>query len=116
MSSLPATRRPLQPVVVVGRIITGLDTAAHDLLHGHAILEIESTGRLESYWTTLHMDAAEGCILGVRLQRFASGERYDLPASLDACDCADGTYRGGRAGGCRHQQALRQALPTVPRQ
>jgi hypothetical protein len=115
MSTVTATRAPLQPVVVVGRIITGQGMVMHDMFHGAAILEIESEGRLESYWLTLHV-SDDGHIAGVRLQKFATGEKYDLPADLDGCDCPDGTYRSERPGGCRHQQALRQALVAVAKE
>jgi hypothetical protein len=107
-----ASRPPPQPVEVVGRIVTGLGQGLHDLFHGCAILEIEDAGKAESYWVTLNV-SPDGHIAGLRLQKFATGQRYDLPASLDSCDCPDGTYRPERPGGCRHQEALRQALVTV---
>jgi len=52
-------------------------------------------------------------VVGFRLRKFATGEVYDVPRALGSCTCADDTYRPDRSGGCRHQQALRQALPTV---
>jgi hypothetical protein len=33
--------------------------------------------------------------------------RYQLPADLSSCDCADATFREGRPGGCKHRRALR---------
>jgi hypothetical protein len=121
MSSLTAPRpqvnpgrKPLAPVNVTGRIITGLGAGLADLFRGCAVLEIESDGRLESYWATLHI-SPDGHIAGVRLQKFATGEKYDLPADLDGCDCADAIHRSEWTGGCKHQHALRQALVSVAR-
>lgn len=31
---------------------------------------------------------------------------YDLPLSLDSCDCPDATYNAERPGGCKHRRAL----------
>jgi hypothetical protein len=31
---------------------------------------------------------------------------YDLPLTLDSCDCPDATYRSERPGGCKHRKAL----------
>jgi hypothetical protein len=115
MSSLPATRppaKPLEPVAVTGRILTGLGQGLHDLFHGCAILEIEGDGKLDSYWVTLNV-SPDGHIAGVRVQRFATGQRYDLPADLSSCDCPDQLYRSERPGGCKHMVALRQALVNV---
>src|SRR5262245_64287737 len=35
-------------------------------------------------------------------ERNKAAVRYDLPLSLDSCDCPDVTYRGERPGGCKH--------------
>jgi hypothetical protein len=35
-------------------------------------------------------------------------EHYDLPKTLNSCDCPDAIYRSERPGGCKHQAALRQ--------
>jgi hypothetical protein len=105
-------RAPPSPVVVAGRILAGKGQVMHDLFHGHAILEIESEGRLESYWLTLNV-SPDGHIAGLRLQKFATGQRYDLPADLDGCDCPDQTFRPERLGGCRHMVALRAALTNI---
>lgn len=121
MSSLPATRppanrkppAPLQPVAVVGRLLTGLGERLPELLEGNAILEIESEERLEPYWCGLIIDPTTGKISGVKLQRFGCGARYELPATLDDCSCPDAIYRSERPGGCKHQEALRQALLSV---
>jgi hypothetical protein len=116
MSSLPAPRpdrKPLEPVAAVGRLLAGHGQRLPELIEGNAILEIETEGRLESYWCGLILDPADGHISGVKLQKFATGEKYNLPATLDDCDCPDGTYRPERPLGCRHQVALRQALLAV---
>jgi hypothetical protein len=122
MSSLASALRPvkpskpLQPVHVLGRLITGLGTGLADLFDGCAILEIDDGKELTSYWCLARAESAEGGqIVSLHLQKFGSTEKYDLPASLDSCDCADGTYRGERPGGCRHQVALRQALVRAVR-
>ena len=103
-------RKPLEPVAVVGRLLTGHGTRLPELFEGNAILEVESEGKLESYWTGLLIDPADGHISGVKLQKFATGEKYNLPAALDDCDFADATFR---PSGCKHQQTLRQALVAV---
>jgi hypothetical protein len=104
----PKPRKPLEPVSVVGRFIGGADD--EDLYRGSAVLEIEDGRELTSYWCRANTD--RGNVIGYTLRKFASagGDVYDLPADLSSCDCPDGTYRGERTGGCRHQQALRQAL------
>jgi hypothetical protein len=103
-------RKPLTPVSVVGRFIGG--ATMPDLLTGAAVLEIEGDqcGQLEMvpYWCQAVTDHGE--VVAYRLLKFGSAEAYTLPSTVDGCDCADGTYRGERPGGCRHQQALRQAL------
>jgi hypothetical protein len=104
----------LEPVQVAGRLITGPGAGLADLFRGCAVLEIESEGRLEPYWTTLRI-SPDGHIAGLRLQRIATGEKYDLPADLDGCDCPDAIYRSAQPGGCEHQQALREALVNVAR-
>jgi hypothetical protein len=101
-------------VQVDGRFITCPSAGFADLFRGCAILEIESEDRLESYWATLHI-SPDGHIAGLRLQKFATGEKYDLPADLDGCDCPDAIERSEQPGGCEHQQALRQALVNVAR-
>jgi hypothetical protein len=94
--------------------VTGVGRAVCDLFGGYAILELASDGRSDSYWVTLRIDP-EGHIAGLRLQKFGTGARYDLPASLDSCDCPDGVHRPERPGGCKHQQALRMALANLVR-
>jgi hypothetical protein len=54
----------------------------------------------------------ERCV-AFRLVKFGTGEQYDIPRDLSSCDCPDRVYRPDRPGGCRHMQALRQALRTV---
>jgi hypothetical protein len=54
-----------------------------------------------------------GNVAGYRLTKFGGGRRYDLPADLSACTCADRTHRPDRPGGCKHMAALRLALPAV---
>ena len=116
MSTTTATRpvrqrKPLAPVNVSAKFIGG--ATRDDVLHGSAVLSIADSGTTEeqAYWLeALYLD--EKCV-GFRLRKFGSAEVYDVPRSLDTCTCADATYRPDRPGGCRHQVALRQALPTV---
>ena len=76
-----------------------------------AILEIADDANETAYWCGAR--AEHGVITSLYLQKFGTGEKYDLPATLDSCDCADATYRPERPDGCRHQVALRQALVNV---
>jgi hypothetical protein len=97
-------------VSVVGRFVGGADD--EDLYRGAAVLEIEDGRELTSYWLTANTD--RGNVIGYTLRKFvgAGGEVYDLPADLSGCDCPDGTFKSERPGGCRHRQALRQALAS----
>ncbi len=111
--SRPRACKPLLPVEVQGRFIGG--ATPQDLIDGAAVLAIvhgDDTDRNEmAYWCQAVLDA--GRVVAFRLREFATGEQYDLPADLSACDCPDRIYRSERPGGCRHQVALRQALATV---
>ena len=102
--------KPLLPVSVTGVFVA--DPTDDDLLIGAAVLEIDDGKELASYW--LQANTERGNIVGYALRKFNSAEVYDLPASLDSCDCPDGVYRSERPGGCRHQQAIRQALTARP--
>ena len=112
-ASAKPSHKPLSPVSVVARFVGG--ATRQDVLDGAAVLSIttgDDTDRDESaYWCRAVFEG-ERCT-GFQLVKFGTGEVYDLPRSLDSCDCPDGTYRPERPGGCKHQQALRQALPTV---
>lgn len=108
-----ANRKPPQPIAAAGRLLTGHGERLPELFQGNAILEIETAHEMESYWCGLIIDPAGGHIAGVKLQKFATGERYNLPATLDDCDCPDAIYRPDRVDGCKHQVALRQALLAV---
>ncbi|HEX5270533.1 MAG TPA: hypothetical protein VFW33_08615 [Gemmataceae bacterium] len=90
-------------------------TTRQDVLDGAAVLSIisgDDTDRDETAYWCLALFTGDVCT-GFRLTKFASGEVYDLPRSLDGCDCPDRTYKPERPGGCKHMAALRQALPTV---
>lgn len=116
MSSLPAPRpdrKPLEPVAAVGHLVTGRGQRLPELIEGNAILEIETEGQMESYWCGLILDPTDGHISGVKLQKFATGEKYNLPVTLDDCNCPEATNWPERPLGCRHQVALRQALLAV---
>jgi hypothetical protein len=106
------SRPPLQPVEVQGRIVVGHGRTVHDLFNGCAVLLVAQEGKEESYWVSLVV-TPDGHIGLVKLQKFATGEQYTLPATLDDCECGDATWRSERPGGCKHQQALRQALVAV---
>ncbi len=103
-------RKPLAPVQVTGAFVA--PPTDEDLLIGAAVLEIDDGKELASYWLQANTD--RGNVVGWSLRRFGSAEVYDLPASLDSCDCPDGLYRSERPGGCRHQVAVRQALAARP--
>src|SRR5690349_21470350 len=109
----PPQRKPLQPAAVNARFVGG--ATRQDVIDGAAVLSIttgDDTDRDEqAYWTIALFDG-DRCT-GFRLTKFATGEVYDLPRDLSNCDCPDRTYRPERPGGCRHMQALRQALPGV---
>jgi hypothetical protein len=83
-----------------------------DLIAGHAVIAIstgdESDSDTSVSWLQAFTDLA-GHITSFRLTRFATGQVYDLPATLDGCTCGDATFRD-REGGCKHQVGLRQAL------
>ena len=102
-------RKPLDPVNVTGRLITGLNSGLTDLFDGCAILEIEDYKELTSYWCGAST-VVQGHNTSLHLQRFATGVKYELPADLSSCSCPDGIYRSDRPGGCRHAVALRQSL------
>jgi hypothetical protein len=86
-----------------------------DVLDGAAVLSItdQATRGEQAYWTAAVYDG--GACVGFRLRKLGSGEVYDLPRDLSACDCGDRTFRPQRPGSCRHMAALRQALPDVHR-
>jgi hypothetical protein len=104
-------RKPLLPVQVRAYFVGG--AARQDLLDGAAVLSITdlSTGEEQAYWAEAVYDGSR--LACFRLRKFGGSEQYDLPPNLAACDCPDAVFRSGRPGGCRHQQALRQALPAV---
>ena len=108
-------RKPLTPVNVSAYFVGG--ATREDVLNGSAVLSITDNGKEEEkpYWLeALYLDTDGGAkCVGFRLRKFGSAEVYDVPRSLDSCTCADATYSPDRPGGCRHQVALRQALPTV---
>jgi hypothetical protein len=98
-------------VRVTGLFVGG--ATRQDLMDNAAVLAIndDTTGLEQAYWCEAVFNGP--VLTAFRLRKFGGYEQYDLPADLTACDCADGVYRWNRPGGCRHQQALRQALPTV---
>lgn len=106
-------RKPLEPVSVSAYFVGGATRA--DVVHGAAVLSITDNGSTDekAYWCEALFSEDRSKCVGFRLRPMGSGEIYDVPRSLDSCTCADATYRAERPGGCRHQQALRQALPAV---
>jgi len=106
-------RKPLVAVNIKASIVGG--ATRQDVIDGSAVLSITDQGSTDekAYWLeALWSEDGSRCV-GFRLRPFASAEVYDVPRSLDTCTCADATYSPERPGGCRHQQALRQALPTI---
>ena len=112
--SVPPARvkpsKPLLPVSVVAHFVA--EPTDEDLLIGAAVLEIVDDREMSSYW--LQANTERGNIVGWSLRKFGSGEVYHLPRDLSSCECGDAVYRSERPGGCRHQQAIRQALTARP--
>jgi hypothetical protein len=89
-----------------------------DLIAGHAVLCITVGDHTDSdtrlYWLRANV-AHTGHIVSFELTTFRTGERYELPADLSSCSCADGIYREDRPGGCKHAAALRKVLVGMSR-
>jgi hypothetical protein len=101
------SRKPLEPVQVVGRFAEGV--TPDQLPQGSAILEIEDAKGETFYWTEAVIDG--GRLVGVTLQKFNDGDRHYVHLDGDVgCTCEDATYRPDRPGGCRHVNAVLQAL------
>jgi hypothetical protein len=121
MSSLTAPRprvnarrqhAPLSPVNVVGRFAEGV--TPDQLLQGSAILEVTDPKGVALYWCEAVLDA--GRLVGVVLQKFADGDRHHVHLAGEAsCTCEDASYRPDRPGGCRHVNAVKQALIDLAR-
>jgi len=111
VSAVKTDRKALVPVSVQAYFVGG--ASRQDLHDGAAVLSITdaATGLEIVYWCEALFHGAK--IVGWRLRKFATGEVYDVTRALDSCTCADATYQPDRPGGCRHQVALRIALPTV---
>jgi len=109
--AVKSDHKPLAAVSVQAYFVGGASRA--DIIHGAAVLSITdaATGREMAYWCEALLSGAK--IVGWRLRKFATSEVYDVTRALDSCTCADATYQPDRPGGCRHQVALRIALPTV---
>jgi hypothetical protein len=89
--------------------VTGLGTGLADLFNDCAILEItDAAGELTPYWCGAIAEA-DGRIVGVRLQKFGTGEKYHVTFDGQSweCDCPDCTYRNRD---CKHLVALHHAL------
>jgi hypothetical protein len=89
-----------------------------DVILGRAVLVIVTGDATDSdtagYW--LKADVSHtGHIVSWQLQKFATGQRYNLPADCSSCDCGDHTFREERPGGCRHMVAMRQAVVQLGR-
>jgi hypothetical protein len=107
-------RKPLLPVNVTSHFEPGV--MPHDLLHGHAILTVTDTNKPEAereafYWATALL--SDGRIVALDLQKFGrklGEDHHRVTLEPLSCDCEDATWRPGRPGGCRHVNAVRQAL------
>jgi hypothetical protein len=107
------SRRP-RPDAVEGHFVGGASKA--DVCHGSAVLAIvlgDDSDRDETVYWCIAVYGGERCT-HFKLTKFGTGDAYHVPRSLDSCTCLDHQYRP-RPQGCKHQQALRQALPTVRR-
>jgi hypothetical protein len=107
---------PRKPLLPVQLLAVSCDGTIADLVAGHAIFVITTGDATDSdtrvYWLKADLDHA-GHVTGFELTQFLTNHRYRLPADLGSCDCLDHTFREERPGGCKHQQALRQALLAV---
>jgi hypothetical protein len=113
-------------VDVTGAWVPGSGPAG--LLYGTAALSITDNraGEETLYWCESVHDGGE--LVGLRLTPFCrdhvidetaavphrAGQRYYVHLRGNvSCDCADATYRPDRPGGCKHVNAVRQALGLV---
>lgn len=119
MSTVPRTRKPLNPVVVTGRWLQPASAPCALSAEGYpGVLLIDQAPYLASIVGALP-PTGEPVLHGWRLVK-ADGTVYDIDCRTAwgqwQCDCPDATYRGERPGGCKHVAALRQALgePVQP--
>jgi hypothetical protein len=108
------TRRqhqPLKPVNVRAYFVGG--ATRQDVVEGEAVPSITDLDHDEeaAYWPEVLFDG-ERCV-GFRVRKFGGEETPDVSRDLLSCMCGAATSRSQRPGGCRHQKALREALPTV---
>jgi hypothetical protein len=111
----PRNKKPLGPAQVTARFVGG--ATRQDVLDGAAVLAIvtgDDTDADESVYWCQALYTGDRCT-GFRLTKFGTGDVREIPRSLDSCNCPDANYHPDRPGGCKHQVALRQALPTVRR-
>jgi hypothetical protein len=114
LSRPPRQRKPLPPVNVTGHFEPG--DLSHDLLHGHAILTITDASKPEAereafYWATAVL--GDGHLVALDLQKFGrkyGEDHHRVRLEPLGCDCEDATFRPDRPGGCRHVNAVRQAM------
>jgi hypothetical protein len=96
MTTGTRTRKPLEPVhgtarvtVPVGQIAPGVGEVVIDGKRYTLVVRVT------------------GYRLHGRDDKRGEPTVYDLPLTLDGCDCNDATYRPHRPGGCKHARALR---------
>ena len=103
----PRQRKPLAPVQGTVKLLLPVGTVN------------DRTGKVLIVAETLRGPVTTECYLeltgcGYRLTGWdaqaGAVKVYDLPLTLDSCDCPDATYASERPGGCKHQKALRKLL------
>jgi hypothetical protein len=113
MAILIRTRQPLQPAAGTCRWLRRPIWPCELLANGlPGLLRIRET--VYGVLPLADLPATGPAVTrGYRLSK-DDGTTYDV--SLEghgSCDCPDGTYRGERPGGCKHQKALRAALRYI---
>jgi hypothetical protein len=113
----PPTRPPQAPATAPARgscrwIVQPI-APTRDNLRGRAgRIEINGT----AYLFTTRAENVPGqnrpTVVSYQLDK-QNGTAYDLPGSLDGCDCPDATFHPERPGGCKHARALRAALKAI---
>lgn len=55
-----------------------------------------------------------GRVVGYEMAKHGTPAVYHVPATFDACDCPDASWRHERAGGgCKHCQAMKAAVAAL---
>ncbi len=103
----PRQRKPLEPISGTVKLLEPIG-AVNDRTGKILIVAQTKCGPVS---TECYLEYT-GC--GYRLVGWDAEEgkvkTYDLPLTLDSCDCPDATYNPDRPQGCKHQKALRKLI------